>query len=335
LRLAIGLGIPVGLQPLTNTIRVAQLAEELGYESFFIHENPMYGDALVAAYAILRATSRIRVCTGVVSVVTRHPAMIAASAIMLQNEGGGRFILGLGLGGFPWLPLIGVDIQPVEVTKPLRRIIEAVNVIRALVNGEPAVVEGTFYRVRGFKSAIRPSSYIPIYIASLSKRTLSYSPKIADGVITSPGVLTPKQVEELVSWVKMGEEKYGKKVEKVAYLLTCVASNQREAYDLVKRDPFFIYQLSEVVSESSLVDYGVDVSSLPEIRDAWRKGDLRRAAELVSDDMVQVLSASGTAENVIEKVDEYGKSGVDLLVISPIGNYDLSLRTFIPLTQGD
>jgi hypothetical protein len=55
LRLAIGLSIPVGLQPLTNTIRVAQLAEELGYESFFIHENPMYGDALVAAYAILRS----------------------------------------------------------------------------------------------------------------------------------------------------------------------------------------------------------------------------------------------------------------------------------------
>jgi 5,10-methylenetetrahydromethanopterin reductase len=141
LRLAIGLSIPVGLQPLTNTIRVAQLAEELGYESFFIHENPMYGDALIAAYAILRETSRIRVCTGVVSVVTRHPVMIAASAIMLQNEGGGRFILGLGLGGFPWLPLIGVDIQPVEVTKPLRRIIETVNVIRALTNGEPAVVE--------------------------------------------------------------------------------------------------------------------------------------------------------------------------------------------------
>jgi alkanesulfonate monooxygenase SsuD/methylene tetrahydromethanopterin reductase-like flavin-dependent oxidoreductase (luciferase family) len=133
----------------------------------------------------------------------------------------------------------------------------------------------------------------------------------------------------------MGEEKYGKKVEKVAYLLTCVASNEREAYDLVKRYPFFIYQLSEVVSESSLVDYGVDVSSLPEIRDAWRKRDLRRAAELVSDDMVQVLSASGIAENVIEKVDEYGKSGVDLLVISPIGNYDLCLRTFVPLTQGD
>ncbi|NHV96657.1 MAG: LLM class flavin-dependent oxidoreductase [Thaumarchaeota archaeon] len=328
MKLAVGLSIPVGAQPLANTIRVAQLTEQLGFDSFFMHENPMYGDALIAAYAVMKATSRIRVCAGVVSVVTRHPVMTAVSALTLQNEGGGRFILGLGLGGFPWLPLIGVDVQPVGVTKPLRRMVEAVNVIRALTSGEPAVVEGTFYRVKGFRSAVRPSSHIPIYIASLGRKTLSYAPKVADGVITSPGVLTPEQIEAMVSWVRMGEEKHGRRVKKVGYLLCCVASNDCEAYYAIKRDPFFIYQLSEVVGESSLVDYGVDTTPLPEIRDAWRRRDLGRAAELVSDEMVQVLTASGTPENALRRLEEYSGTGLDLLVLSPVGDPNFCLRTF-------
>jgi 5,10-methylenetetrahydromethanopterin reductase len=334
LRLAVGLSIPVGAQPLASTIRVAQLTEGLGFESFFMHENPMYGDALIAAYAVMKATSRIRVCVGVVSVVTRHPVMTAVSALTLQNEGGGRFILGLGLGGFPWLPLIGVEVQPVGVTRPLRRMMEAVSVIRALTRGEPALVEGTFYRVKGFRTMVRPSSHIPIYIASLGRKTLAYAPRLADGVITSPGVMTPRQVEAMVSWVRMGEEKHGRRVEKTGYILTCVASNEREAYDTVKRDPFFIYQLSEVVGESGLADYGVDTTPLPRIRDAWRRRDLGGAAELVSDEMVQALTASGTPADALERLEEYSRTGLDLLILSPVGDADLCLKTLAPGVEG-
>lgn len=258
--------------------------------------------------------------------------MIAASAVTLQNESDGRFVLGLCLGGFPWLPLINYPVQPVKETRLLRRIVEAASIIRSLVNGEAAVVPGTFYSVKGFRLMARASKPIPIYIGALGPKTLRLAPRIFDGVVTSPGVLTPLDVRRLVGWVEEGE-KNGRKVEKLAYILSSVSGDEPEAYAAVKRDPFFIYQLSEVVPEESLEHYGVKLDKLPEIREAWRRRDIASAASLISDDMVTALTASGRKEDAINKIEEYSQTGADTLIITPVGNVETVLKTFGPIAS--
>jgi len=161
--------------------------------------------------------------------------MIAFTAITIQNLCKGIFILGLDLGGFPWLPLIGYPIHPVEKTRPLRRMIKAVKIIRGLISGEIAMLKGKFYKVKGFKLMIGSKFETKIYIASLSRKTLTFTPAIADGVITSPGVLTPKDLEILLSYVKTGEEKYVKKIDKAAYVLASISKDERKAIEAVKK----------------------------------------------------------------------------------------------------
>ncbi len=329
MRLGIGWNIS---HPVSKVAELAARSEEFGFESFWLHENPMLGDGFASLILACRSTARIRIGIACTSVITRHPVMIAASAVTLQNESDGRFVLGLCLGGFPWLPLINYPVQPVKETRPLRRIVEAASIIRSLINGGAAVVPGTFYNVKGFRLMAKASKPIPIYIGALGPRTLRMAPRIFDGVITSPGVLTPLDVRRLVGWVEEGE-KDGRKVEKLAYVLSAVSGNEAEAYAAIKRDPFFIYQLSEVVPEESLEHYGVKLDKLPEIREAWRRRDLAWAANLISDDMVTALTASGRKEDAIKRIEEYSQTGADTLIITPVGDVEKVLKTFAPLNS--
>ncbi|GBC71308.1 Putative coenzyme F420-dependent oxidoreductase [Candidatus Calditenuaceae archaeon HR02] len=329
MRLGVGWNIS---HPVSRIVELATRSEELGFESFWLHENPMLGDGFASLILTCRGTARIRLGIACTSVITRHPVMIAASAVTLHNESGGRFVLGICLGGFPWLPLIGHPVQPVKETKPLRRLVEAASVIRSLVNGEAAAVNGNFYNVQGFRLMVKASKPIPLYIGALGPRTLRMAPRIFDGVITSPGVLTPLDVRRLVGWVEEGE-KNGRKVEKLAYVLSSVSGDEAEAYEAVKRDPFFIYQLSEVVPEESLQQYGVGLGKLPEIREAWRRREIAAAANLISDDMVATLTASGRKEDAINKIEEYSQTGADTLIITPVGNVETVPKTFGPIAS--
>src|SRR5579875_1585350 len=181
MRIAFGLSIPANLLPLEKVIDLVIKADEHGYDSFWIHENPMYGDSISIISVLTQLKRNIKLGLGCMSIVTRHPIMIAATAATIQNLSKGKFILGLGLGGFPWLPLIGYPIYPIKQTKPLKRMIEAVKIIKDLITKSEAFHEGEFYSVKGFKLMFKTPYETRIYIASLSKMTLSYVPAIADG----------------------------------------------------------------------------------------------------------------------------------------------------------
>lgn len=327
-RLGIGSPLPVGAQSLEDLVAQAKAAEELGYDSFWVHENPLWGDSLAALLLVARATSRIRLGVGCTSVITRHPVLLASSAITLHNASGGRFSLGIGLGGFPWLPLIGYPVHPVEKTRPLRRLLEAIKIIRALIGGEEALLEGDFYTVRRLRLMTRAQGAIPIYLASLSPRTLANAARVADGAITSPGVATPSHLAQMLAWVREGEARQGRRVDKAAYILASVDASPRRALDAVKRDPYFIYQLAEVVPEKTLAELGVRTEGLPQIREAWRRRDLALASSLISDEMVLALTASGTPSEARAALGRYLDQGLDLLIISPVGNFAEAVRCF-------
>ena len=327
-KISFGLSIPVGLISLERLVKLVDLVDNLNYDAFWMHENPIYGDSFTIISILSQLNKKIKFWIGCTSVITRHPIMIASSAVTLQNLSRGKFILGLGLGGFPWLPLIGYPIYPVSETKPLKRIIEAVKIIRALTNGERVQYEGIFYKIKGFGLSTKPIQSIPIYVASLSEKTLSSAPSFANGVITSPGVMTPKDIERMLNWVRKGEEKYKKKIDKACYILVYVGESEREALDAVKKDPYFLYQLAEVVREESLAEYGVKIDKMKDIREAWIKKDLSLASKLVSDDMVLALTASGAKESALSRFEEFFKIDYDTFIISPVGNMEEAIKTF-------
>jgi alkanesulfonate monooxygenase SsuD/methylene tetrahydromethanopterin reductase-like flavin-dependent oxidoreductase (luciferase family) len=96
-----------GSQPrdgLSNTIDLAQRAEEFGYERFWLaehHANPgISGSAPhVLAALIAASTSRIRVGTAATILANYEPIQVAEVAGLVASLYGGRFDLGLGRSG--------------------------------------------------------------------------------------------------------------------------------------------------------------------------------------------------------------------------------------------
>ncbi|MEY2476435.1 MAG: 5,10-methylenetetrahydromethanopterin reductase [Actinomycetota bacterium] len=79
--------------------RQAERAEAAGFGGIaMVDSQNLAGDPYVALAVAARATSTLRLATGVTNPVTRHPAVTAAAIATVHGESGGRAVLGIGRG---------------------------------------------------------------------------------------------------------------------------------------------------------------------------------------------------------------------------------------------
>src|SRR5262249_20684965 len=129
-------------------------------------------------------TSRIRLGTGIMQAGSRTPALVAMTAMSLASMSEGRFLLGLGVSG----PQVIEGWHGLRYERPATRLGEMVEIVRLIARGERAEYHGRMYDLprpggegKALRSAARPRPEIPIYLATLSPRTLELTGEIADG----------------------------------------------------------------------------------------------------------------------------------------------------------
>ena len=61
----------------------------------------------------------------------------------------------------------------------------------------------------------------------------------------------------------------------------------------------------------------IDVSVLPELEEAYRTGGPEALAAALPASMVEGLTAAGTADRVVERIERYREAGVKLPIIRP------------------
>jgi alkanesulfonate monooxygenase SsuD/methylene tetrahydromethanopterin reductase-like flavin-dependent oxidoreductase (luciferase family) len=327
MKLALGFNPVLGVK---EAVGVAKDAERLGYDSVWMHESLFQRDVVTYLSAMASATSRIGLGSGVINTFTRHPVTAATTFATLSELSGGRVRLGLGVGSFPTMPLIGHQIFPVEKNRPLRRISEYVRVVKMVWKGERVDFDGEFFRVHDLTMGFKVSGDIPLYVASLSPRTQAFAAAVADGVILSPALNSAWGTERMVENVKRGEARRGIQVERASYMLTSLDPNPRKAAEVVRDYYFFVYQLAEVVRPEVLAPYGVTEDRLAPMKEAWRKGDLAEAKRLIPDAAIEALTISGTGAQAAERLLEYERAGVTLPIVMPIGNVAYALSELAP-----
>src|SRR3954451_14210049 len=86
--------------PETGTAVIqAERAETAGWDGItFTDSQNLIGDPFVAVALGAQATERLRLATGGANAFTRHPPALATVAATVQEESGGRFVLGIGRG---------------------------------------------------------------------------------------------------------------------------------------------------------------------------------------------------------------------------------------------
>ena len=327
MKLALGFNPVLSLKDAT---RIASHAEALGYDSVWMHESLFQRDVVTYLSAMAAGTSRVRLGSGVINTFTRHPVTAATTFATLSELSGGRVVLGLGLGSFPTVPLIGHQIFPVKSTRPLHRIKEYVQIVKLVWAGDKVEFEGEFFKVHGLTMGFRAEAQIPIFIASLSPKTQAFAATVADGVILSPALNTAWGTERMVENVKWGEAKRGSGVERVSYMLTSLDSDPEKAAQAVRDYYFFAYQLAEVVRPEVLAPYGIREEDLTPMKEAWKKGDAAEAKRLIPSEAIEALTITGTPDHAADRIREYGRAGVTLPVFMPIGNVEYAMKELAP-----
>ncbi|MFI6901897.1 LLM class flavin-dependent oxidoreductase [Nonomuraea sp. NPDC050394] len=178
-------------ETLAELTGAARAAEEAGAEVVWLPE--LHRSATVTAAAVAPALSGAGVGTAVALAFTRSPLTLALEALDLDELTGGRFVLGLGVGA----RRLNERWHDVAADRPVTRLRETVEIIRAVVAGTP-VVEGETRRadLRGFRRPHRPvRAAVPIYLAAVGPQLTRLAGRIADGWI-SHELCSPAYVRE-------------------------------------------------------------------------------------------------------------------------------------------
>ena len=171
--------LAVGLTPLETrrevVLHVADRAEALGYDAFFVAEGWGH-DAGVLLAEVATRTHRITIGTGILNIWGRTAATIAMLATSLSEVAAGRLVLGLGTGS----PPLAEGLHDVDFTAPIERLDAVTRQVRRLLAGqrlEPTVERDN----RPLKLAVTPATAIPIYLAALGPHAIRVAGELADG----------------------------------------------------------------------------------------------------------------------------------------------------------
>jgi len=305
--------------PIRYELEIAREAEARGFDAIWQADTRLARDGIVMMSAFLTATQKLVLGTGVLPIWTRNPAVIAATFSTMYELAPDRVICGLGAWWEPISAQVGVKRE-----RPLQAMREYVEVIRALFTMREVTYHGDFVNVEGIKLDIihgddRPRP-IPIYIGATGPKMLELTGEIADGCVLNYMVSTA-YIREACALLETGAARVGKSLAQIdrPQLIVCSLSEDREAALNEARELVVQYLAQEPhIMKAS----GVSQELLDAVHQVlgWpaTKEQVRKAMALVPDDVVQMITAAGTAEECRAKVREYMEAGCTCPILYPL-----------------
>lgn len=285
-------------------------ADEAGVHSVWVAE--AWGrDAFTMMTQLVERTSRIQVGSGIVNVYSRSPAALAQHFATLDELSGGRMIIGLGTSGANVIE----HFHGIPFDKPLRRLREYVEIINMLVAGVPLKYEGEIFRLqRGFTLRFETvRKHIPIYLATLSPKSVRQTAEIADGwlPIWTPVQDLPKMVQDFrAAAAKAGRNPDDLTVRSPGTVVITKDVDRARAgvaggYAFyIARMGVFYYEHTKRLGYGDLAD---------RIRQAWEQGGSRAALQAVPPEFQQQLGlVTDSVEAARERLAEQEAAGVRL-----------------------
>ena len=319
----------------SDLIAVAQAADRLGYHSFWTGES--WGrDAFTVLTMLACHTERIGLGTGIVTVYSRTPGLIAQSIASLDCISGGRAILGLGSSG----RIVIEDWHGVKFDYPVSRTREYIEIVRMALAGGRVNYEGRFYQLKRFRMGVAPvQERIPIYIASLGQRNLELTGELADGwlPIWTHSEKLPQIKEPLLAALTAAGRQAGD-VTTAPQILSCASDNEETVANAVRQArahmAFYIGGMGRYYYDL-FCRYGYQAEG-DAVRRAWAEGDRGAAAGAITDEMVGSITVIGAPDECRRKMARFRANGVDMpLVAFPHGaERDTMLSTLEALAPG-
>lgn len=316
MRVGLGLtGSSARFMSFQKMIECLKSAERNGYESVWIAEDYFYRDAVSTIAALAMGARKINYATAVINPYSRDPALLAMTAANLDYITDKRMILGLG--SSLRLRMYEHHLGKVSHVKAMR---ECIEIIRGLLKGKKVTFRGEVFHIENVQLGIKPiREHIPIYIGAIGPKMLQLAGEIADGVLLTAGA-TKEYIEFAVRNVEIGAERAGRRdeVDIASFVMISITHAHEAVKEEVKHQIAFLVTLpsmDQVLRLSGLAGR----KEVKEIRRYGERGEIYKAAEYVSDDLVNALTVTGTAKNCVRKIEDLEKSGLKLPVLLPLG----------------
>jgi F420-dependent oxidoreductase-like protein len=323
MRVAIGLRLEGEEDWAANAEYVVE-AERLGVDFVWSHES--WGlDAATPLGFMAARTSRIRLGAGIMQAGTRTPALVAMTAMSLASMSGGRFVLGLGVSG----PQVIEGWHGIRFDRPVTRMREMIEIVRLAVRGERVAYRGRIYELplpggegKALRSGARPRD-IPIYLATLSPRSLEMTGEIADGWLGTS--FMPDHAGVFFDHIEAGARRAGRALADLDLQAGGAVAFGDDVERLVAaRKPGLAFTLGAMGSRQH--NFYNDAyrragyeDAAREVQRLWLDGKRDEAAARVPDELCLKANLLGTEAMVRERLAVYRRAGVNTLRVEPAG----------------
>lgn len=216
-------GATLGAMATPDAYELAQLAEELGYESLWSGEhmalpnppapgqhrepNHPFFDSIVAMSFLAARTTSIRLGLGILILPQHPPVQLAKELATLDILSKGRLLVGVGVG------YLEAEYRAVGVDFPTRgaRADEYLEALHTLWNDDPPRFKGHFVEIDGIDAYPRPISPggPPILVGGQSPSALRRAMKHGRGWVGGPG-RSPEEVAAIVGQLRTLAESQGR-----------------------------------------------------------------------------------------------------------------------------
>ena len=302
----------VELTPEDPTARVAALGERAaaaGFDVAFASCHYNNRDPFLALDRIAAATDDLLVGPGVANPYETHPVTLASRVATLQEATGGRAVFGIGAGDRSTLSNLGIERE-----RPLRRVLETIQVARQLWAGERVDHDGTFVaRDAGLNYQVDPP---PVYVGAQGPDMLRMAGKHADGVLVNAA--HPADVGWSAARVAEGEARRedGAEPDVLAYASVSVAEDAEAASEAARPPVAFI---AAGAPEAVLARHDLDAERAERIGELIGSGEFGEAFEAVTDPMLDAFAVAGTVEDVAERFAALSEYVDGVVAASPLG----------------
>jgi 5,10-methylenetetrahydromethanopterin reductase len=315
--------------PIRQGMEIVKYAEARGFDAVWQADSRLVRDCMIPMAAFAAVTDTIKIGSGVVDCWSRNPARLAAMFSTLDDLAPGRTILGIGAWWDPLAAKVGID-----RARPLTVMREIVTAVRALLHNETVTMDGVYVHLDGVELDYvyqeRRAKEVPIYIGATGMQMMELTGEIADGCVLNY-LVSPDYNARALEALGNGAAKANRSVVDLdrPQLVVCSVHEDRQvALDMARMMVTqYLGQQPHIMKASgvpqSLLDKVGEVLTWPATHE-----QVEAASKLVPDEIVQMLTASGTPDEARAKVAEYIASGATCPILYPLGDVHAMIDAF-------
>ncbi len=294
-------------------LKAAILADELGYDSFWLPEAWGYEIFSLLTEMALK-TKRIKLGTGIVNVFSRSPGLLAMNAATVDEISEGRLMLGIGTSGAKVIE----GFHGRAFKKPLTQLRDVIRVTRTLLSGGRLhESDAKLNDYRPFNLAMNPvRADIPIYVAALKQKSITSIGEMADGWI--PTFWPYEKLAQGHEWIAEGALKAGRDPSeiKTAPFTTVLPMPGDMGVNKAKEIiAFYIGGMGDYYYQLlSGFGYGEECARVLE---TYKNPETRKQAYAqVSDEMMEALMIAGDPQSCLAELKRRRSYGIDMPIIN-------------------